>query len=295
VAAGYLECFRNAPPGSAGDRGKRLLDLQRLDQWGLFPLKSFWPLLDERSQRAYAAAVESDFAALPPPSAESGPISHWAADVFVVDRMEQLATVQGDVDLLIRVFSRGLERSGYAYEQIVEVCRKAGRAREATQWAERGYRHHPEKNQAAWQRLKHATRDEWHEYRRCALEHAERQEPTGPDGRRNVSTRLVLLLADGDLDQARALAERHTASPQVLESLPRALVATQPVSAAALMRRVIDATLLRAMPKHYPAIVAQISEVSALDSGPETRAWIGRLKQQHRAKRKLMALLGGAV
>ncbi len=57
--------------------------------------------------------------------------------------MDALAAVRGDTDTLIAVISQDLT-SGHSYERIVVVCETAGRHREATLWAERGLKAHPD-------------------------------------------------------------------------------------------------------------------------------------------------------
>jgi hypothetical protein len=142
IVAGYRQCLQQQPP-EGSERGKRLLELQRLDQWHFFGLREFWPLLGEAGQRAYAEAVEKEYAALPPPTAADRlQDREWVHEFPIVDRMERLAAIRGEIDLLIRVIARDLT-SGHSYARIIEICRDAGRDREATQWAERGYRHHP--------------------------------------------------------------------------------------------------------------------------------------------------------
>lgn len=190
--------------------------------------------------------------------------------------MESLAALRGDIDLLIRIIGRDLT-SGHAYERTVDICRKAGRNREATQWAERGYRHHPdwrgmrvllaeeyqragidaealellwedfrdEQDPASWRRLKVAAGNRWHAYRAMALAHVEKEEQTLAGGRHNVSGRVTLLLADDDVETACSLAEAQTVGLGVLEQLARAVSRTCPALAAGFLKRVVDATLPR--------------------------------------------------
>lgn len=55
----------------------------------------------------------------------------------ITDIMENLARESGDIDGLIAIKSRDLS-SPYRYLEIAEICRDAGRADQALDWAERG-------------------------------------------------------------------------------------------------------------------------------------------------------------
>ena len=309
---------------NAGANGlaARLLALQRLDDWGLFPLSSYWTRLGAGGQRKYAALVRADYEALPSPGARGDRDSRWGRDFPVVHRMEALAAQLNDTDLLVAVVSRDLS-NGYAYARLAKICRDAGRDIDALDWLERGYRHHPDwgdmrvlladeyrragrldesvalhweefqhgPGPESWQRLKLADRRRWPEYRRRAIAHVEDAEVRHANGRRDVSLRVQLLLADRDIDAARVLGECEVAAPAVLEQLARSVARTHPVAAAGFLRRVVEATLPRTDAKHYASVVAQIREVQSLQPDAATDAWIADLKARYRSRRKLIALL----
>ena len=72
--------------------------------------------------------------------ADEGPV-----DEYTITRMlEAIARASGDVDELIAVMSRDLS-SPYAYLEIAQVCRDAGRDDESVEWAERGLATLPER------------------------------------------------------------------------------------------------------------------------------------------------------
>lgn len=321
IASDYRDCMERAPSDSAA-RGNNFLKLERLDQWRFFELRAFWPLLGEKGQEAFASAVEREFAALPQRTENKAPGEKWGEEFAISDRMERLADVRGEVDLLIRVLSRDLS-SGYAYERIVQICRTAGRRREAMHWAERGHKHHPtwrgmrpllaeeyqhagldeealallwedfcaETQPDSWKRLKEAAGDAWHSFRERALAHIEKKERQAGDGRHDVTTRVMLLLADGDSSAARELAEKHVVGINVLEHLARAVASEHPRSAARFLKRVVEATLPNLQPRNYPYVANQIRDVVALDPGTEADAWLSDLKVRYKARRKLMELL----
>jgi len=61
-----------------------------------------------------------------------------------------------------------------------------------------------------------------------------------PDGRRDVSLRTRILIADRDVDAARLLVEPHALAPELLDSLARQIATTYPASPAGLLRRFVD-------------------------------------------------------
>lgn len=312
-----------ALPAGTGGLAARLLALQRLDDWDLFPLSRYWASLGTSGQREYAALIRTDFEALPAPGNRTGSVTRWTRDFPIVHRMEQLAQQLGDTDLLISVVSRDLS-SGHAYARLAKICADAGRPDDALEWAERGYRRHPdwgdmrvllaehykhagriEESLAlrweefrrrpgieSWRGLKLADRGNWPEHRRRALSHIESREHRLPDGRRNVSLRLQLLLADRDIDAARVLGEQEAADPSVLEHVARAVARGNPIAAAGFLRRTVDATLPQTDSKHYAGIVKLIREVQSLQPDAVTAAWVADLKSRYHARRKLMGLLG---
>ena len=314
---------RNAPAGAA--RAKAILELQRADQWSFLPIKDVWPLLDEAGRAAYAKAIEDEFHALPP-NLPAGGSRFQSGRFWPTERMEALATVRSDTDTLIGVISQDLT-TGHSYERVVAVCEAAGRDREATQWAERGLKAHPdwrgmrqllarqyeragltdESLQLYWQdfhgqptvetwhALKNAAGQQWSRYRTRALEEVCRRERTLPDGRCDVSLRARLLIADLDLEGARVLAEKHALAPELLVSLAQQIVTTHPASAAGLLRRFVDASLPRCRPRDYAYQAHQIARSLALAPGPSSRAWVNQIRVQYGARRKFISLLEAAM
>ncbi|HZF31754.1 MAG TPA: SWIM zinc finger family protein [Gammaproteobacteria bacterium] len=323
VAALYRRAIERGARDDAA-LGRRFLEVQRHDEWGFTDLAEFWPLLGPLAQHAYATAVDAEYSALGPAHARDDS-DRWSREFSIVHRMEQLAAVRGDVDTLIRVTARDLS-SGHAFERLVAICLEAGRGREATTWAERGYRAHPkwrgmralladrcrhdglndraleldwedfreDPSPAHWQRLKTAAGDQWQEHRRRALEHVERAEKSaGKD--RDVSRRVRLLLADGDVDQARELGERHSVVEGLLEPLADALASSHAPSAAAFLRRAVDAALPGSSPPRYADLAASIARACVLDRSAQSDEWLAAIRARYRARRKLMALLDEAL
>jgi hypothetical protein len=320
----YLDRLsRNTAAGAA--RAKALLELQRLDQWSFLPVKDVWPILDESARSIYAKAIEDEFRALPPRAPAGG--SRFQSGYFwPTERMEALAAVRGDTDTLIAIISQDLT-SGHSYERIVGVCEAAGRHREATQWAERGLKAHPDwrgmrpllarqydhagltdeslelywqdfqrqPTLETWRALKNAAGQQWPQYRTRALEEVCGRELALPDGRRDVSLRTVLLIADRDFEAARVLAEKHALAPELLDGLAQRIAVTHPQSAARLLRRFVDAMLSRCQPRDYAHLAQQIAQSLALAPDPSSRAWVNQIRVQYRARRKFISLLDAAM
>ena len=273
----YLDNLVRSTPADAA-RAKAVFELQREDQWSFLPIEEVWPLLDDAARAVYAKAIEDEFHALPPRSPTEG--NRFQSGYFwPTERMEALAAVRGDTDTLIAVISQDLT-SGHSYERVVAVCEAAGRHREATQWAERGLKAHPDwrgmrptlarqyeraglTDEAlelywqdfqrqptvdTWQALKNAAGQQWSRYRTRALEEVCRRERALPDGRRDASLRTRLLVADQDFEAARVLAEQHALAPELLDSLSQRIAATHPECAAGLLRRFVCASAVSARP-----------------------------------------------
>ena len=128
-----------------------------------------------------------------------------------------------------------------------------------------------------------------------ALAHVQKTEKLVADGRRDVSTRAALLLADGDFSTACSLAEANAVGLATLDQLARAVAGTRPASAAMFLRRVVEATLPNMGPRQYQHAVDQIRQAISLKPGGEADAWVADLKARYRARRKFMELLGAAT
>ena len=317
----YLCSLVRSTPASTA-RAKALFELQREDQWGFLPIEEVWPLLDDAGRAVYAKAIEDEFHALPPTEGNRFQSGYF----WPTERMEALAAVRGDTDTLIAVISQDLT-SGHSYERVVAVCEAAGRHREATQWAERGLKAHPDwrgmrsllarqyeragltgealelywqdfqrqLTVETWQVLKNAAGQQWSRYRTRALEEVCRRERALPDGRRDASLRTRLLVADHDIEAARVLAEQHALAPELLDGLAQLIATTRPECAAGFLRRFVDAVLPRCQPRNYAYQAQQIARVLALSPGPSSRAWVNQIRVQYSARRKFIAQLDAAM
>ncbi len=172
---------------------------------------------------------------------------------------------------------------------LAEQYRRDGLADQARDLAWEDFRADPTPER--WQRLKADAAEQWPTYRERALAHVAQAEERAPHGLQDVSRRVGLLLADGDADGARQLAERHAVSLPLLDTLADAVAQSHPASAAAFVRRCVDAALPRLDSSRYAHAAQRIALARRLLPGAATEAWIGDLRVRYRARRKLMGLL----
>ncbi|MCK8515086.1 SWIM zinc finger family protein [Methylonatrum kenyense] len=305
---------------------RALHGLKRHDDWGLFPLDAYWPVLGERGQADYARRVEREYKSLAQPAERGVTASARDGSEFsVVSRYEELSRVRGDFDALLAVLSRDLS-SGYAFERIVAACRDFGHDALALQWAERGLKAHPDRSGMrvlaaeefqragltdearrllwddfvghpdgmSWSRLKDSAGENWPALRGEALDVVAGRERRLEDGRHDASLRLTLLMLDEDFDAARQLAAAQAASPDVLVSLARRIRRTHPVDAAGMLRCAADLKLPDANANTYAKLVPLMRDAVSLAPGETTDTWISGIRDRYRARRKLMRLMDEA-
>jgi len=290
----------------------------------MLPVKRVWAVLDDPGRAAYAGAIEADYAGLPKVTVENR-VSHWATGFDAVRRMEALAEVRGDVDTLIKVYSRDLPAAG-CYVRIVNMCASAGRHREAQQWAERGLKAHPEargmcallarqyalsgldeearelfwqefqgaRDAESWSELRQSTGRDWPKFRERALEFLQGKERLAADGRPDVSMRAMLLLDDGDVEAALLLGEQQALSVHAMERLARSVEESHPESAAGFLRRIVDFELPRAQARQYENLAQKMAQVCRLAPGQDTLNWVLGIRTRYQARKKFMSAVEAA-
>jgi len=310
IASDYLQLLAAMPPGGAPS-AKTLLKIQQMDDWMMVPVERVWGVLNDAGRAAYAGAIEAEYA-------DDGP--------GAAHRMEELAKVRGDVDTLIRMYSRDLSTSG-CYMRLVNVCARAGREREAQQWAERGLKAHPQargmcamvarqylrsgldeearalfwqefqrtRDAESWSELREAVGSEWPQFRERALEFLQGDERVTEDGRRDVSVRVLLLLHDGDRDAARLLGEAQALSVHALTTLARHMEESHPKSAAGFLRRIVDFELPHAQARDYESLARMMAQVCRLAPGEEALRWVLEIRTKYRARRKFLEAVEAAI
>jgi hypothetical protein len=117
---------------------KQFLKLQEHDDWGFFPLSDYGPLFNSPEYQNYRKVVENEWKKVPVSSSAG---KHPAASSYhyypQIDRMEEVARYEKDIDLLVKIISRSLD-SQYQFLRIAEILQQAKRGAEAVSWAERG-------------------------------------------------------------------------------------------------------------------------------------------------------------
>ncbi|AXF21886.1 hypothetical protein CUJ89_16220 [Burkholderia pyrrocinia] len=139
-------CRRTRPdPVKLADR---LFRVQAGGQWDTFydVLPNYGEPLGETGLARYRELVEQHWSALPllPPGRDDRR-TYDTVRLNLEHAMESLAKHDGDVDALIRIWSKDLSGS-YRFLQIAELCAAHDRFDEGLAWAERGIQEAPERH-----------------------------------------------------------------------------------------------------------------------------------------------------
>jgi hypothetical protein len=103
-------------------------------------------VLGEKGLATYRRLAEAEWARVPPLDAGGDDRDKYGRRFRITHIMETLARRTGDVEAVVAVKKRDLSLP-YAYLQIAETYRDAGRHDAALEWAERGMKAFP---QRAW-------------------------------------------------------------------------------------------------------------------------------------------------
>lgn len=139
----HLNACREACP-EPSELAERLFRWELEGAWETFvgAVERYADVLGEGGIARYRELAEAAWATEPELAPGSG--RAWSSRRFRLSRiMEDLARAEGDVEALIAVLARD-RSSGYRYLLIAETLLDAGRADEATEWAERGLAAFPE-------------------------------------------------------------------------------------------------------------------------------------------------------
>ncbi|WP_415868102.1 SWIM zinc finger family protein [Burkholderia ubonensis] len=133
----HLEACRRTRPDPV-KLAERLFRLQADGRWDTFydVLPNYEEPLGSNGIDRYRALVEQSWAALPTLAAGRDD-PYESARLILEHAMESLAKRDGDVDALIRIWSKDLSAS-HRFAQIAELCAEHGRFDEGLAWAERG-------------------------------------------------------------------------------------------------------------------------------------------------------------
>lgn len=242
----------------------------------------------------------------------------WYESFPILRRREELAHCESDCDALIEVYSRD-PGSGYAYQRLVDVCVEYGREAEATRWAERGVRDHPDwpglrerlaqryladgfvdeaveqltreflarPRESLWRELREITGAGWPGLREDLLRQLAARESADSAGTsRDTTLRIRMLAADGDLDAAVDLALEHAVNPGTLHAIAESVADHRAADSARLMRRVVEFELKRTDARGYPEIVRKIARIQSIDASADVREWIDFRGQGNDSRRE---------
>ena len=255
-------------------------------------------------------------------------------DYTIREAMIGVALASGDPDDVIRVRSRSL-RTPDDYLEIVRVLTGAGRSVEAIDWAQRGLTAMAERTwqtpplREALAALLRGTGDtvgsirlfddEYHRtpsltsYRRLldeadllgeratfrtkALEHLRRKVATQPaTGRgRPADVLIEILLFDGEIDDAWAVAREHECDERLWLTLAAARQHDHPLDAIPIYEQAALAAINTKNNKGYAIAVDHLGRVRQLaERAGEPSLFVGliaEIRTKHKPKRNLMALL----
>lgn len=143
----HLEACKMAQPDPV-ELAERLVELELDSSYHSFhqAAASYAEVLGESGLATYHRVLEAEWAAIP----ELGPgderQSYFGRRWQITSMMAALATAEGDIEALVAVKSRDLS-SPYAFLEIAEIYREAGRPEAGLEWAERGWRAFPAERQ----------------------------------------------------------------------------------------------------------------------------------------------------
>lgn len=312
LAALHWQACATEPPGTALVRPLR--SLMNLDQWGVLVLQNYWDLLEPAGQATYAKQVLADFEKLAPPPKNG---SYLELNSSICRRTEELARCADDFDLLQRVLRRDLSHE-WQHFRVLESLREFGRAREALAWAELAVKQFPNDGRLreslaeclvesgmddealeqtwtrferrpssdGWDALKRHAKKAWPSWRDRALAHVAAAESG------HATSRVVLLMHDGDLQAAADLSKTHPVNVHTLHELAQRLRRTDPDTAGAFYLRL--ATLQAEQLRHasdYPRLVSHLKNASTLLPAEDWQPLLASVREKHARKPKLMGML----
>lgn len=155
----HFESCQKAQPDPVA-LAERLFDWEMRAHFDTFygAAGTYAELLGERGLAAYRRRAEAAWAKVPQTRPGQKDPEEFSRTFRIRNIMETLARQAGDVEALVAIKSRDLSNA-YAFLQIAEIYREAGKADKALEWAERGVKAFPERNDS---RLSEFLADEYH-------------------------------------------------------------------------------------------------------------------------------------
>ena len=231
----------------------------------------------------------------------------------------------GDVEARIALRAKNLS-SSWSYVDLVEFCRKAGRAAEALRWAEEGLstfedertdarlvdaaitlmteagrmadaitlaRRTFEKNPslAAYRRWRNLAGEAAREPAIALLETRARNAQPSKWGH-PADLLIEVMMEEKDWTAAWRAVAGGGASPDAQMRLARASDQAHPQEAAEVFRREVDRLVEEGVARGYEEAAKLVKRVAALQSATAQASWVAELKTRFARKRNFIKLLG---
>jgi uncharacterized Zn finger protein len=155
----HLKACRKARPDPE-ELARRLFAWQLRTEWDTFhgAAEIYSGVLGEKGLAVYRKLAEAEWAKVPSLGPGRDDPGKYGKRFRITHIMETLARRTGDVEAIVEVRKRDLS-SAWAYLQIAEAYKGAGRHDLALEWAERGVKTFPERTDS---RLREFLADEYH-------------------------------------------------------------------------------------------------------------------------------------
>ncbi len=159
----HLEACGKARPDPE-ELARRLFAWELRTDWDTFygAAESYADVLGQKGLAAYSKLAEAEWARVPPLGPGRDDADDYGKRFRITHIMEALARRAGDVEALVAVRKRNLS-SAWAYLQIAQTYKEAGKRDLALEWAERGLKAFPERTDP---RLREFLADEYHRRKR---------------------------------------------------------------------------------------------------------------------------------
>jgi hypothetical protein len=141
----HLAACKQAKPDPEA-LARRLFEWELRTDWDTFfgAVDTYAPVLGEKGLAIYRRLAEAEWAGVPPLDAGVADRDKYGRRFRITHIMETLARRAGDVEAIVAVKKRDLSLP-YGYLQIAETYRDAGKHDASLEWAERGMKAFPQR------------------------------------------------------------------------------------------------------------------------------------------------------
>lgn len=145
---------------------RKLFEWELRSEWEVFygAAQQYADVLGKRGLDTYCTLAEAKWDRVPPLGPGEDGLRYSGERYRITRIMERLASQTGDIEKLVEVKTRDLSLA-YSYLEIAELYRKAGKADDALEWAEKGVRAFPKRTDS---RLREFLANEYHKRKRHA-------------------------------------------------------------------------------------------------------------------------------